>query len=85
MKLSIKYLPKLERPWLVKRVDGQYHQHAHMFTKKDAQKVRQLIDQQKYPYCKAYKTAMQRILTEEEMKHLKKKQRYYNPQKGRKQ
>lgn len=72
----------MERPWLLKRVGGSYEQHAHFFTRKDAQKVRRLIDQNKYPYSKEYKTAMQRILTEEEFKKLHKKERYYNVQKG---
>lgn len=82
MKISIKYLKYLERPWLIKRVNGTYEQHAHCFTKKDAEKIRQLIDINKYPYSKEYKTAMQRILTEEEFKNLDKKQRYYNLQRG---
>ena len=80
MDLSIKYLSKLERPWLIKREGGKYEQHAHMHTKKDALKVRQLIDNNKYPYNKDYKTAIQRLLTEEEFKKLNKKQRYYNKQ-----
>ena len=54
-----------------------------MRTKKDAEKVRNLIDLEKYPYCKDFKVAMQRLLTEEEFKGLKKKPRYFNPQKGR--
>ena len=45
---------------------------------KDAENVRRLIDSNKYPYNKKYKIAMQRLLTEEEFKKLRKKQRYYN-------
>ena len=41
-----------------------------------------LIDAGKYPYCKDYKMAMQRLLTEEEFKRLRKKDRYFNSQKG---
>lgn len=79
MKISIKYKPKCEeRPWLVVRVGGSYEQHAHLKTKTDALKVRNLIDVGKYPYCKDYKIAMQRLLTEEEFKKLDKKQRYFN-------
>ena len=79
MKLSIKFKPSCEeRPWLLKREGGEYEQHAHLKTKKDAIKIRNLIDIGKYPYCKDYKIAMQRILTEEEFKKLDKKQRYFN-------
>lgn len=83
MKLSIVYKPHCgDRPWLVKREDGHYSQHAHMRTRKDAEKVRTLIDREKYPYCREYKTAIQRLLSEEEFKQLRKKPRYFNPQKG---
>lgn len=83
MNLSIAYKPKCQdRPWLLKRENAHYSQHAHLKTKKDAIKVRQLIDNWKYPYCPDYKIAMQRLLTEEEFKSLNKKQRYFNPQKG---
>ena len=79
MKLSIKYKPKcFERPWLIKREGGAYKQHAHLKTKKDAEKVRRLIDIGKYPYNKDFKIAMQRLLTEEEFKKLDKKSRYVN-------
>ena len=82
MKLQIIYLHKLNRPYLIKRVGGAYEQHAHMRTRKDAEKIRHLIDSNRYPYCKDYKVAMQRLLTEEEFKKLKKKHRYINVNKG---
>ncbi|ERT60648.1 hypothetical protein HMPREF1253_0044 [Peptoniphilus sp. BV3C26] len=63
------------------RVGGKYEQHAHLKTKTDALKVRNLIDVGKYPYCKDYKIAMQRLLTEEEFKKLDKKLRYFNKRK----
>lgn len=53
-----------------------------MASKRDAKQVRYLIDAWKYPKNKHYKTAMQRLLTEEEFKSLNKKQRYYNVNKG---
>lgn len=85
MKLTIIYKPSCkERPWLIKREGGKYGQHAHMHSKRDAEKVRSLIDRGKYPYCRDFKVAMQRLLSEEEFKGLKKKQRYFNPQKGHK-
>lgn len=83
MNLSIKYCQSCEeRPWLIKRDFGEYEQHAHMHTKKDAEKVRSIIDRWVYPYNKKYKIAVQRLLTEEEFKSLDKKDRYYNPNKG---
>lgn len=72
------YYPKMNRPWLLKREHGEYSQHAHFFTKKEALCCRKLIDACKYPREKKYKIAMQRLLTEEEFKRLNKKQRYYN-------
>lgn len=84
MRLSIKFKPRCdERPWLLVRVDGEYEQHAHLKTKKDAVKVRSLIDAWRYPYCSEYKVAMKRLLTEEEFKSLDKKLRYFNPSKKR--
>lgn len=78
MKLSIIYFENLERPWLLKREDGEYEQHCHFKTKKDAHRIKHLIEINKYPGKKDEKYAMQRILTEEEFKKLDKKQRYYN-------
>lgn len=79
MKLTIRYYPKLpKRKWMLIREGGAYEQHAHFLCKKDAIYVRRLIDRNKYPYNKKYKLAMQRILTEEEFKKLRKKPRYYN-------
>lgn len=80
--LSIKKLNIPQRPWLLFRKGGEYKQHAHMRTRKDAEKVRALIDANRYPYCKDYKIAMQRLMTEEEFKKLNKKQRYINSNKG---
>ena len=79
MRLEIKQLEDFDRPWLLKRSDGTYSQHAHFKTKKDAKRVKNLIEINKYPIKREDKYAMQRILTEEEFKSLDKKQRYYNP------
>lgn len=82
MKLIIKYKPTCkERPWLIKRAYGTYKQHAHLRTKKEALKVRNIIDRWVYPYNKNYKIAVQRLLTEEEFKSLDKKDRYFNRRK----
>ena len=83
MKISIKHKPKcLERPWLVTVDGGEYSQHAHMRTREDALKVRALIDAWRYPYCHEYKTAMLRLLGEEDFKTLRKRDRYFNSQRG---
>lgn len=83
MHLSILYKPKCgDKPWLIRREGGKYGQHAHMRTKKDAEKARHLIDVGKYPYSHEYKKAVQRLLDEEELKKLKKKPRYFNSQRG---
>lgn len=83
MKISIKYKPRCEeRPWLIAVEGGEYSQHAHMRTRDDALRVRALIDAWRYPYCREYKTAMLRLLGEEEFKTLKKRDRYFNSQKG---
>lgn len=82
MNLIIKFKPRCdERPWLIVREGGEYSQHAHLRTKKEALKVRNLIDRWVYPYNKNYKTAIQRLLTEEEFKSLDKKDRYFNRRK----
>ncbi len=79
MKIIIKYKPCCEeRPWLVVRENGEYKQHAHLRTKQEALKVRNIIDRWVYPYNKNYKIAVKRLLTEEEFKSLDKKDRYIN-------
>lgn len=77
MKLSIVYLPNLHRPWLLRREHGEYCQHAHFFTKKEAECCRKLIDACKFPREEKYRIAMQRLLTDEEYKGLNKKPRFY--------
>ena len=82
MKLSIIYYPKMDRPWLLKREHGEYSQHAHFYTKKEALCCRKLIDACKYPREEKYRIAMQRLLTDEEFKRLNKKERYFNQNRG---
>lgn len=78
MKLSIIHLPRLSNPWLLKRLHGEYKQHAHFETRRDAEQCRILIDKREYPYNKKYRYAVQRILTVEEFKRLNKKPKYKN-------
>lgn len=83
MKLSIIYYPKMKRSWLLKREGGEYEQHAHFYTRREAECCRRLIDSYKYPRETKYRIAVKRLLTEEELKKLNKKQRYYNVNKGK--
>lgn len=47
--IIIKYKPCCEeKPWLVVRENGEYKQHAHLRTKQEALKVRNLIDRWVY-------------------------------------
>lgn len=71
MKLSIRYKPRCyDRPWLIKRVNGKYGQHAHMRRKKDAVKLRNLLDKNLMPYSEEFRTAAKRLLSEKEFKKL---------------
>lgn len=78
MVFEIKYIKNYTRPWLIKRVDGQYSQHSHLKSKKDAIKVKHLIEINKFPVNKDHQVAVQRLLTDEELKRLNKKPRYTN-------
>lgn len=71
MKLSIRYKPRcIDRPWLIKRVNGKYGQHAHMRRKKDAVKLRNLLDKNLMPYSEEFKIVAKRLLSEKEYKKL---------------
>ena len=71
MKLSIRYKPRCyDRPWLIKRVNGKYGQHAHMWRKKDAVKLRNLLDKNLMPYSEEFKIAARRLLREKEYKKI---------------
>ena len=63
-------------------MDGKYKQHAHMRTKKDAEKVIKLIQANKYPRSIEYQEAMKRLLTPVELTPLRKKTPYRNINKG---
>lgn len=82
MVLRIKYLQGLDRPWLLKRVNGKYEQHSHFKTKKEAVKCKNRIEAWRYPHNSYQRTSMQRILTEEEFKSLNYKQQYFNSNRG---
>ena len=78
MVLEILKFDNFDRPWLLKRLDGTEEQHAHFFTLKEAERVKHLIEINKYPKCKDDRVAMKRLLTDDEYKNLNCKDRYYN-------
>ena len=82
MKLSIMFFKGQERPYLLKRINGEHCQHAHFFKKEDAERCRRIIDKKEYPKNEKYKIAVKRILTEKEFKKLNKKTNYININKG---
>lgn len=85
MVLTLKFFEDFRLPWLLKREDGEYGQHCHFKTKKDAEATKRRIEANRYPLNKTQKNAMLRILSEEEFKQLNKRDRYFNPNKGIKQ
>lgn len=78
MELKIEKYDNFERPFLLKRSDGEYEQHCHFKTKKEAERIKNLIEVKRYPKNDNDKYAMQRLLDEEEFKKLKKKDKYHN-------
>ena len=54
MKLSIIFIPYMTRCWMLKRDYGEYEQHAHFYSEKDAKKCRRYIDRNKYPKEKKF-------------------------------
>ena len=72
----------MKRKWALIRVGGTYSQHAHFFSEKEARKCEELIKKNRKPRAKKYKSAMKRILTNEEYKNLKQKECYININKG---
>ncbi|WP_019131887.1 hypothetical protein [Peptoniphilus obesi] len=78
MLLEIRYIKNYDRPWLIKRVDGNYSQHSHLKSKKDAIKVKEMIEINKFPIKKDQQLAVQRLLTDDELRRLNRKQKYIN-------
>ena len=81
--LVLEYIADFKRPWLVKRKGGEYEQHAHFYRKEDVYLCIKCIKNNKYPTSREIKYAMKKILTKDEFSSLSKKQRYFNPNKGR--
>lgn len=79
IKISIRHLENLHRPWLIYRLGGAYQQHAHCRTKAEALHIRKLIDCKRYPEEEEHRVAVRRLLTEEEIRQLNRKPRYHRP------
>ena len=82
MELTIIHTPNLKRPWLLKREEAHYNCHAHFCEREDAEMVIKLIKANKYPIEAEYREAMQRILSPQEYRRLRKKTPYRNINKG---
>lgn len=78
MLLEIRYIKNYDRPWLIKRLDGDYSQHSHLRSKKDAIKVKEMIEINKFPINKDQQLAVKRLLTDDELRRLNRKQKYIN-------
>lgn len=76
--LEIDYFEDYERPWLVRRKDGEYEEHAHFTSEESAKDLQKKLNAKKYPNDKEGVEAINRILTPEEKAQLKKTPRYVN-------
>lgn len=82
MNIQIRYIEGYERPWLIKRVNGKYEQHAHMRCHRDAVKVRNCINNKRYCKDKDIFNALRRLLTDKEFRELNRKEKYYKNNNG---
>ena len=71
---------RTNRHYIIKRKNGEYHQHSHTQTRDGCEKLLRLIVKGLLPKDDYFKQAAKRILTEEEYNSLKVKerQRYFN-------
>jgi len=80
IKLSI---IKQHGSYIVRRVDGEYKQHAHISSMSGCRLLIRFIRQNRLPTSKYLQGSCRRLLTEEEYSQLRpKKQRYHNINKG---
>ena len=80
IKLSI---IKQHGSYIVRRVDGEYKQHAHLKTMRACRELIKLISINKLPKSKYLRGSCQRLLTQEEYNQLRpSKQMYININKG---
>lgn len=71
------------RGYIVKRVDGEYEQHAHINTLSGCRLLIRFIEKNLLPTSEYLQGSCARLLTEEEYGRLKqKKQKYVNVNKG---
>ena len=69
--------------YIVRRVDGEYKQHAHISSMSGCKTLISLIRQDKLPTSKYLQGSCRRLLTDDEYARLKpKRQRHININKG---
>lgn len=69
--------------YIVRRIDGEYKQHAHISTMNGCKLLVDCIKRNKLPKSNYLKVSCQRLLSEEEYSRLRpSKQMYYNVNKG---
>jgi hypothetical protein len=83
MDIKLNIIKDSNRGFIVKRLDGEYSQHAHVSTINGARQLINLIDRGLLPTSKYLQGSCSRLLTNDEYRSLKqKKQRYVNVNKG---
>lgn len=83
MDIKLDIIKDSNRGYIVKRLDGEYIQHAHVSTINGARQLINLINNGLLPTSKYLQTSCSRLLTESEYNSLKqRKQRYFNVNKG---
>ncbi|SHI43189.1 hypothetical protein [Parasporobacterium paucivorans] len=74
---------KQHNNYMVVRIGGAYHQHAHLSTYKGCQTLLRCIRDNKMPYSSYLMGSCRRLLSDTEYGQLReRKQMYYNSQKG---
>ena len=69
--MNLRY-KKIQKGYIVYRVDGEYRQHSHFASKSGAMKLIELINlRHKMPKNSYFVTAAKRILTDKEFKDLR--------------
>jgi hypothetical protein len=82
--MDIKFdIAKQHGSYIVRRVDGEYKQHAHISTMNGCRLLIRFIRQNRLPTSTYLQGSARRLLTEDEYSQLRpRKQRYHNINKG---
>jgi hypothetical protein len=83
MDIKFDIIKNSNRGYIVKRIDGEYSQHAHIRTINGCRQLINLINAGLLPTSKYLQGSCSRLLTKDEYRRLRqKKQRYVNVNKG---